>query len=166
MKHKVRVTVLDKKLYPELVQGYCLNKETGVCSVFNVGDVYEFRNDVPNRHFSREGLNSLVSTTGDPEVLCGGPNRPFCAEAWDAISKYIYTGLQGGSIMNGWMEKENQMIKLIKYLKLEDWHQQLKIFNHRLSMLLKVKKDLTKLMYVHHVFMGLRQYYSYVVIRI
>ena len=29
---------------------------------------------------------------------------------WDAISRYIYTGLQGGSIMKGWMKKENEMI--------------------------------------------------------
>ena len=35
---------------------------------------------------------------------------PFCSEAWDAISRYIYTGLEGGSIMKGWMKKENEMI--------------------------------------------------------
>lgn len=35
---------------------------------------------------------------------------PFCSEAWDAISRYIYTGLQRGSIMKGWMKKENEMI--------------------------------------------------------
>ena len=31
-------------------------------------------------------------------------------QAWDAISRYIYTGLQDGSIMKGWMKKENEMI--------------------------------------------------------
>ena len=35
---------------------------------------------------------------------------PHCSELWDAISRYIYTGLQGGSIMKGWMAKENEMI--------------------------------------------------------
>lgn len=40
----------------------------------------------------------------------GGPKLPFCSEAWDAISRYIYTGLQGGSIMKGWMKNENEMI--------------------------------------------------------
>lgn len=35
---------------------------------------------------------------------------PFCSELWDAISRYIYTGLQGGSIMKGWMAHENEMI--------------------------------------------------------
>lgn len=38
------------------------------------------------------------------------PDKPFCSEAWDAISRYIYTGLQGGSIMKGWMKEENTMI--------------------------------------------------------
>ena len=35
---------------------------------------------------------------------------PFCSELWDSISRYIYTGLQGGSIMKGWMARENEMI--------------------------------------------------------
>ena len=35
---------------------------------------------------------------------------PFCSEAWDAILRYIYTGLQRGSIMKGWMKKDNEMI--------------------------------------------------------
>ena len=35
---------------------------------------------------------------------------PFCTEAWDAISRYIYTALQGGSIMHGWMKDERVMI--------------------------------------------------------
>ena len=34
----------------------------------------------------------------------------FCAEAWDAISRYVYTALQGGSIMNGWTNDEKMMI--------------------------------------------------------
>ncbi len=106
MKHKVRVTVLDKKYYPELVREYCSNKSVGACTRFNVGDVFEFESG----DFFRGGLNTLVHTDADPETVAGGPSRPFCSEAWDAISKYIYTGLQGGSIMNGWMERENEMI--------------------------------------------------------
>ena len=35
---------------------------------------------------------------------------PHCSEAWDAISRYIYAGLQGGSIMKGGMKEENTMI--------------------------------------------------------
>ena len=31
MKHKVKITVLDKKLYPELQQYYCADPISGVC---------------------------------------------------------------------------------------------------------------------------------------
>lgn len=110
MKHKVRVTVLDKKLYPELQRQYCADPEAGVCPCYQVGDVFEFYRDGERDNFWRMGLNTLVHTDGDAERTAGGPRLPFCSEAWDAISRYIYTGLQGGSIMNGWMNAENTMI--------------------------------------------------------
>lgn len=56
------------------------------------------------------GLNTLVSTKGNPEEIAGGPAKPFCSEAWEAISRYIYAGLQGGSIIKGWMKEENTII--------------------------------------------------------
>ena len=34
----------------------------------------------------------------------------FCSEAWDCISRYVYTALQGGSIMRGWTNDEKMMI--------------------------------------------------------
>lgn len=56
------------------------------------------------------GLNTLVKTNDNVDTVAGGPKMPFCSEALDAIFRYIYTGLQGGSIMKGWMKKENEMI--------------------------------------------------------
>ena len=79
MKHKVKVTVLDKKLQPELQQQYLADPES-------------------------------VKTNGDPDTVAGGPKMPFCSEALDAISRYIYTGLQGGSIMQGWTNDDRVMI--------------------------------------------------------
>lgn len=35
---------------------------------------------------------------------------PHCSEAWDAVSRCIYTALQGGSVMRGWMNDERVMI--------------------------------------------------------
>lgn len=37
-------------------------------------------------------------------------NGRFCGEAWDAISRYVYTALQGGSIMHKWTNDERVMI--------------------------------------------------------
>lgn len=56
------------------------------------------------------GLNTLTQTTGAADQVAVGLKLPFCSEAWDAISRYIYTGFQGGSIMKGWMKDENTMI--------------------------------------------------------
>lgn len=68
-----------------------------------------YRDDVRDDYWHC-GLDTLVKTDADPAEIAGGPRKPFCSEAWDAISRYIYTGLQGGSIMKGWMRDENTMI--------------------------------------------------------
>ena len=108
MKHKVKVTVLDKKLYPELQKQYCANPDSGACPCYNVGDEFVFYRDDERDDFWHMGLNTLVKTNGNRDTVAGGPKMPFCSEAWDAISRYIYSGLQGGSIMKDWMKNENE----------------------------------------------------------
>ncbi len=110
MKHMVKVTVIDKKLYPGLQEQYCADPLSGVCPCYNVGDEFLFRRDEERDDFWHMGIDTLIKTQGDPKEVAGGPVLPFCSEAWDAISRYIYTGLQGGSIMRGWMKEENTMI--------------------------------------------------------
>ncbi len=106
MQHKIKVTVLDTKLYPELQEEYCADARPGVCPVYHAGDEFIFT----QADFWTMGIGTLVKTVGDPEQTAGGPHRPHCSEAWDAIARYIYAGLQGGSIMRGWMQRENTMI--------------------------------------------------------
>ena len=110
MKHKVKVTVLDKKLYPELQQQYLADPKSGACPCYNIGDEFVFCRDEGRDDYWHLGLNTLVKTTGNAEKVAGGPKMPFCSEAWDAISRYIYTGLQGGSIMQGWTNDDRIMI--------------------------------------------------------
>lgn len=110
MKHRVKLTVIDKKLYPELQQQYCANPNAGACSCYNVGDEFIFEQSEDTDNFFDMGLGTLTKTTADPDTVAGGPKAPHCSEAWDAISRYIYAGLEGGSIMNGWMNRENIMI--------------------------------------------------------
>lgn len=45
MKHKVKVTVLDKKVYPELQQQYCVDPASGACPCYHVGDEFMFYRD-------------------------------------------------------------------------------------------------------------------------
>ena len=110
MKHKVKVTVLDKKLYPELQRQYCADANAGPCLCYHVGDEFVFLRDDQRDDFWHMGINTLIKTAGDANTVAGGPKLPFCSEAWDAIARYIYTGLQGGPIMKGWMKEENTMI--------------------------------------------------------
>ena len=110
MKHKVKVTVLDKKLYTELQQQYLADPESGACPCYNVGDEFIFLRDEGKEDYWHLGLKTLVKTNGDPDTVAGGPKIPFCSESWDAISRYIYTGLQGGSIMQGWTNDDRVMI--------------------------------------------------------
>ena len=114
MKHKVIVTVIDKKLYPDLQRQYCANSNAGYCPCYNLGDTFVFERDNGKDDYWHMGLNTLIKTSADPNTVAGGPKVPFCSEAWDAISRYIYTGLQGGSIMRGWMQRENEMIACCK----------------------------------------------------
>ena len=110
MKYKVKVTVIDKKLYPDLQRTYCKDPEAGACPCYNVGDEFVFCRDETRDDFWHMGIDTLVHTTADPDTVAGGPKMPHCSEAWDAIARYIYAGLQGGSIMRDWMKEENTMI--------------------------------------------------------
>ena len=87
-----------------------MDPQSGPCPCYNVGDEFIFERDDENDHFWRCGLGTLIKTDADPDTVAGGPKMPHCSEAWDAISRYIYTGLQGGSIMRNWMKDENTMI--------------------------------------------------------
>lgn len=96
MKHQCKVTVIDKKCYSELQESYLADPTSGACSCFEVGQEYLFdRQDGKDDfwHFGRD------------------LNPPFpCAEAWDCVSRYIYTALQGGTIMRGWTNDDRLMI--------------------------------------------------------
>ena len=92
MQHKCRVTVIDKKCFTDYQQAYLADPQSGPCPFYQVGDEFLFERYGGEDTFWREG------------------NGTQCAEAWDCISRYIYTALQGGSIMRGWTNDERMMI--------------------------------------------------------
>lgn len=113
MQHKVKLTVLDKKLYPELQKEYCQDKEAGVCPCYEIGDEFIFARYGEEDDFWHGGINTIVNRAkraDGEEFIAGGLHYPHCAEAWDAFSRYIYTGLNGGAIMRNWMEDPKVMI--------------------------------------------------------
>lgn len=118
MRHQCKVTVLDKKLFSDIQEKYCTNPESGKCPCYYVGDEFLFRRENGIDNYWHMGAGTLIKRgcpdpdDGIPENAphCGEEGIPFCSEAWDAISRYIYAALQGGSIMRGWMRDENVMI--------------------------------------------------------
>lgn len=96
MKHACKVTVIDKKCYPELQKRYLADPESGACPCFEVGDEFLFERADGKDDFWHFGRDL------DPKFPC--------AESWDCISRYIYAALQGGSIMHGWTNDDRLMI--------------------------------------------------------
>lgn len=92
MQHKCKVTVIDKKCYTDLQEKYLAEPKSGPCPFYNVGDAFVFTRYDDEDTFWTMGRGSQ------------------CAEAWDCISRYIYTALQGGSIMRNWTNDERMMI--------------------------------------------------------
>ena len=51
MEHRVKVTVLDKKLFPDLQAQYCAVPDSGKCPCYNVGDEFLFYRNVERDDF-------------------------------------------------------------------------------------------------------------------
>ncbi len=92
MRHECKITVLETKVFQELQEKYPVNPKSGACPFFRLGDEF-----VLKRTPQQDDFYHLM-------------NGKFCGEAWDAISRYVYTALQGGSIMHGWTNDERMMI--------------------------------------------------------
>lgn len=88
MQHKCKITVLRRELFQDLADQYLADPNSGKCPNF------------------QDGQEFIVDNDGFFRMLHGG----FCAEAWDCISRYVYSALQGGSIMRGWTNDEKVMI--------------------------------------------------------
>ena len=92
MQHECKITVLETKVFSELQEKYLANPKSGPCPCFKVGDTF------------------LLKRTPQQDDFYHLMNGKFCGEAWDAVSRYVYTALQGGSIMHGWTNDERMMI--------------------------------------------------------
>ena len=84
MRHECKITVLETKCFPELQEKYLADPKSGPCPFFKPGDTF------------------LLKRTPQQDDFYHLMNGKFCGEAWDAVSRYVYTALQGGSIMHGW----------------------------------------------------------------
>ena len=92
MKHECKITVLDTKCFSDYQEKYLADPKSGPCPFFKKGDTF------------------LLKRTPKQDDFYHLMNGKFCGEAWDAISRYVYTALQGGSIMQGWTNDDRMMI--------------------------------------------------------
>lgn len=92
MKYQCKITVLETKVFPELQEKYLADPKSRPCPCFKAGDKF-----ILDRIPEKDDFYHLM-------------NGKFCGEAWDAVSRYVYTALQGGSIMHGWTNDERMMI--------------------------------------------------------
>ena len=91
-KHKCKITVLRCECFTDLQEKYLENPKSGPCHVFKEGQEF-----ILERNNERDDFMRML-------------DGKFCSEAWDCISRYIYSALQGGSIMDGWTNDEKMMI--------------------------------------------------------
>ena len=66
MEYGVKVTVLDKKIYPELQAQYCAVPDSGKCPCFNVGDEFMFYRNDERDDFWHMGPGTLIKS-GEPD---------------------------------------------------------------------------------------------------
>lgn len=103
MRHRVKVTVLDTTVNEELQREYLADPDSGRCPCFEPGDTYEFWREADRDDFYKFGRGCGLKD--------GDDDRDFpCAEAWDCISRYVYSGLQGGAFMHKWTRDDRVMI--------------------------------------------------------
>ena len=77
---------------PRITGKYLADPKSGPCLCFKAGDTF------------------LLKRTPLQDDFYHLMNGKFCGEAWDAVSRYFFTALQGGSIMHGWTNDERMMI--------------------------------------------------------
>lgn len=92
MQYKCKLTVIDKKVFPDLQEKYLADPKSGACPFYKVGAEY------------------LFERYGDEDTFWTQGKGSHCSEAWDCFSRYVYAALQGGSIMRGWTNDEHMMI--------------------------------------------------------
>lgn len=99
LQYQCKVTVLETKCFPDLQKKFLADPESGPYPCFKAGQEFLFERTPENDGFYHLGQATRV----------GGGNWP-CAEAWYAVSRYIYAALQGGAIMRKWTNDDRMMI--------------------------------------------------------
>ena len=88
MPYKVKMTVLRREYFQDLADAELKDPHIGKCDKFY------------------EGQEFIIGIQDYWDML----DKKFCSEAWQAVHKYIYTALQGGTPMGDWAKDENTIV--------------------------------------------------------
>ena len=95
MEHRCRVTVIDKKLYPELQKQYCAVPDSGKCPCYNVGDEFLFcRNDERDDYWHC-GAGTLIKSGTPDEGCLQSPGTAHCGS--ESVGRHQPLYLHGPS---------------------------------------------------------------------
>lgn len=94
MERKCKITVLKRDFYEDLAEKYLIEPEN------------RHPNDNGPCHLYHEGQEFVVDISNFFTMLDG----KFCSEAWNCISKYVYTALQGGTFFDGVTKADNKLV--------------------------------------------------------
>ena len=85
MEYRCKVTVIDKKLFPELQEQYCAVPYSGKCPCYNTGDEFIFYRNEERDDYWHCGAGTLIKS-GEPDsgclqspgtARCGSKGVPF-----------------------------------------------------------------------------------------
>lgn len=77
MQHKVKVTVIDKKVYPELQLQYCADPTVGACPCYNIGDEFLFERYGKADDFWHMGLHTLTQSNNAAENVAAKLSKNY-----------------------------------------------------------------------------------------
>ena len=89
---EISFSLLETKCFRELQEKYLADPKSGPYPFFKPGDTF------------------VLKRTPQQDDFYHMMNGKFCGEAWDVVSRYVYTALQGGSIMKEWTNDDRVMI--------------------------------------------------------
>lgn len=89
MEYRCKVTVLDKKLFPELQAKYCAVPDSGKCPCFNVGDEFVFYRNNERDDYWHCGEGTLVKFGNPTRAVYNLPERLIAEQrAFRSVRKH------------------------------------------------------------------------------
>lgn len=106
MEYRCKVTVLDKKIFPELQAQYCAVADSGKCPCYNVGDEFIFYRNDERDDYWHCGEGTLVKSGKPDEGCLQSPGTAHCGSVGCCQPLYLYCASRRKHY--AWLDKGRQ----------------------------------------------------------